>query len=91
VVEMGFREVKREFAELHIPEPGKRITYCGCVIKVERFIPRVKPFKVRGIIRYGAVQIILPKEAVDKPVYAIVYVLSESEKWYPRTPLIKVT
>jgi hypothetical protein len=91
VIGVDFREVKREVAELHIPEPGKRITYYGGVVKVERVIPRVKPFRIRGVTRYGAIQIILPRDCVDKPAYVIVYVLSESDKWFPRTPLIKVT
>jgi hypothetical protein len=96
VIEVEFREVKREVAELNIPEPGKRIVYYGHVVRVERVIPRVKPFRIRGITRYGAIQIILPRDCVDKPAYVIVYVLSDREKGFlpegsPRTPLVRVT
>jgi hypothetical protein len=87
---MEFREVKRETARLSIPEPGKRIDYYGCVVRVERVIPRVKPFRLKGVVRYGAVQIILPKEAVDKPAYVVVYVLCDTEQYMPRTRLEKV-
>jgi len=97
-----FKEVKRETAELSIPEPGKRIQYCGHVVKVERVIPRVKPVRIHGIVRYGAIQIVLPRDCVDKPAYVIVYVLSDKERLSPsvesleraptgRTPLIRVT
>jgi hypothetical protein len=86
------REVKYETTELHIPEPGKRILYCGHVVRVERVIPRVKPLKYRGVVRYGSIQIVLPRECVDKPAFVVVYVLMEKEKLYePRTPLIRVT
>jgi hypothetical protein len=97
VIEVDFREIKRETAQLNIPDPGKRITYYGCVIRVERVIPRVKPFRIRGVTRYGAVQIVLPKEAVDKPAYVIVYVLCDKDQYFVpetsagRSPLVKVT
>jgi hypothetical protein len=101
VVVVGYREVKRETAELSIPEPGKRIQYYGHVVRVERFIPRVKPVRIHGVVRYGAIQIVLPRDCVDRPAYVIVYVLSDREKLYlpepsvsppsGRTPLIKVT
>jgi hypothetical protein len=75
-----YREVKRETAELYVPEPGFRIRYYGPVVKVERVIPRVKPVRIHGIVRYGAIQIILPRDCVDKPAYVIVYILSDKEK-----------
>jgi len=99
---VDYREVKRETVELSIPEPGKRIEYYGAVVKVERVIPRVKPVRVHGIVRYGAIQIILPRDCVDKPAYVVVYVLSEKDKlsrsiesferkdYEPKTPLYKV-
>jgi hypothetical protein len=100
VVVEGHREVKREIAELYIPEPGRRVYYLGNVVKVERFIPRVKAFRVNGVDRYGAVQILLPKDCIGKPVYAIVYVIvdelgseviDESKFRLRRgTPLLKV-
>jgi hypothetical protein len=96
VVELveNFRRVEHETTELHIPEPGKRITYYGDVVKVERVIPRVKAVRVNGVVRYGAIQIILPKECIDKPAYVKVYILSDKDKLKsgetPRTPLIRV-
>jgi hypothetical protein len=80
---MDFKEIKEEVAELDIPDPGKRIRYCGHVIRVERVIPRVKPLRMHGVLRYGSIQIILPKDCVDKPAYVIVYVLSDKEKLSP--------
>jgi hypothetical protein len=73
------REVKHEFKELSIPE-GRRVLYFGNVVKVERFYHRVKPLKIKGKVRYGTVQIIFPKDCVNRPVYIIAYVLLDSEK-----------
>jgi hypothetical protein len=99
----GYREVKRETAELYIPEPGKRIHYLGSVIKVERFIPQVKALRINGVVRYGSIQIVLPRDCVGKPVYVVAYVINEvgklgseviSEDQFKlrgRTPIIRVT
>jgi hypothetical protein len=76
----GHREVVQGKAELYIPEPGKRVRYFGDVIKVERVIPRVKALRINGVPRYGAIQIILPKDCIGKPAYVIVYVLNEVDK-----------
>ncbi len=99
----GCKEVKHETVELYIPEPGRRIRYYGDVVKVERVIPRVKAYRIRGVVRYGSIQIILPRECVGKPAYVIVYVLGETDKLgsevidedqyrlrKERTPLIRV-
>jgi hypothetical protein len=83
VIFVEFREVKEENAELSIPEPGFRLKYYGHVVRVERVIPRVKPFKIKGHVRYGTIQIILPKQCVDKPAYVIVYVLTDKEQLMP--------
>jgi hypothetical protein len=80
VVDFDYRKVKEDCTELSIPEPGFRVRYYGHVLRVERVIHRVKPFKIRGVVRYGCIQIVLPKESVDKPAYVIVYVLSDKEQ-----------
>jgi len=76
----GYREVEQRKAELYIPEPGKRVKYLGDVVKVERVIPRVKALRINGVPRYGSIQIILPKDCIGKPAYAVVYVLNEVDK-----------
>ncbi len=89
-------EIRHEIAELAIPE-GRRVHYYGHVIRVEKIVARVKPLKIKGKVKYGSIQIILPKEAVDRPVYVIAYVLLDTEKLREtptprpgRLPLVRV-
>jgi hypothetical protein len=93
-----YKKTTREVTELSIPE-GRRVLYYGHVVKVERFYHRVKPLKIKGKVRYGTVQIVFPKDCVNRPVYVVAYVLLDSEKlgesYTPsersgRLPLIRV-
>lgn len=76
-----YKKTTHEFRELSIPEPSRRNIYYGHVVRVERFYHRIKPLKIKGKVRYGTVQIVFPKDCVERPVYIIAYVLTETEKF----------
>jgi len=49
------------------------------VVKFEKLVPRVKPLRMRGRLRYGLVQVVLPKEYVERPAFVVVYILTEKK------------
>jgi hypothetical protein len=49
----------------------------GVVKRIEKYIEKVKPLRIKGRERYGLVQVVVPREYVGKPAYVVVYVLEE--------------
>lgn len=60
----------------------------GHVVMIERIVERIKPLRKRGVLRYGLIQIVVPKQFVNRPAFAVVYIMQERE--YQRKPLEKI-
>ena len=60
----------------------------GHVVMIERIVERIKPLRKRGVLRYGLVQIVVPKQYVNRPAFVVIYIMQEKE--YQRKPLEKV-
>jgi hypothetical protein len=58
------------------------------VVRFEKLVNRIKPLRFRGVLRYGLIQVVLPKDFVDRPAFVVVYVFRE--KPYQLTSLEKV-
>jgi len=60
----------------------------GHVVMIERIVERIKPLRKRGVLRYGLIQIVVPKQYVNRPAFVVIYIMQEKE--YQRKPLEKV-
>jgi hypothetical protein len=59
----------------------------GHVVMIERIVNRIKPLRKRGVLKYGLIQIVVPKQYVNRPAFAVIYIMLEKE--YQRKPLEK--
>jgi hypothetical protein len=58
------------------------------VVKFEKLVNRIKPLRFKGVLRYGLIQVVVPKDFVDRPAFVVIYVFRERP--YQRTPLLRV-
>jgi hypothetical protein len=55
---------------------------------IEKYVSRIKPLRMKGVVRYGLIQVVVPKEYIDRPAFVVVYVMQERP--FQRTPLVRV-
>jgi hypothetical protein len=60
----------------------------GHVVMIEKYVSRIKPLRLRGVTRYGLIQVVVSKEYIDRPAFVVIYVMRE--KPFQRTPLEKI-
>ena len=47
------------------------------VKRIDKYIAKVRPFRIKGRERYGLVQVVVPREYIGKPAYVVIYILEE--------------